>query len=602
MRFSDVRSKAYQVFDFDFLAGNDGLQHQLVELSTDAQSNGDVEFSFPDGTRKRAYTPLFFIAAQNRLPELFGTVDSSGSMPVVHVTVDLEAEVLAALQACYESRTLENLWSAMGCAEYQLASKFATFVAPSPQCDLPPSVAPDFTIQLKSPRARDPIFSIKVHRFLLPIRLSYFRAKFSSRFMDSGAPTATFHTEEFTPFSMWCVASYVYQAKPWDFFSGFAQLRAYIGDSPSGPHWTPTCASFGDAEVPPKEIADRLIEIVLSADFLGVECLVNWAHYSLARFAHEFSCRGRGCSTIVPYVMDLVANNEFSDRWLFEKGIQSFSDRRSICMWKRPLLMCKNPAVVDTLLERVKESMCNAEWTVEYFMRVEEVGRKTAMSDKKAEWAERIINPLLDHAAQCTANSFNQPAVVKSIANVLSSVNPSRPTIEAFLEKVVRNETIKANNCQQVLYGIRMLEKLLGTTKVQGVRDAKDRCINWFRRNYISLSVLPAPDGFEGNFFSTWNSHELDSLLEQMPQEAAEVIRPHSKVLNSYPVSENYRPVKSKFPKQSRGKAEKRGREGERERRQDSSLSVSDAGADIGSDAPPDALNLLLGEDGSSIF
>ena len=551
MKSSKPQFQAYDVFPYDFMDGTDGLKPHLNQLQKDASKNGDIKFIFPDGEEHCTYSPLFYIAAGNKLHTDFGEGDGRN----IHVAEDKgwQCVIKGLLEKCYTKETLEELWKAMNDEYPRVEGPRAGFQDPVLSTRLPEVLMPDFTIHLKELGDKVPVHSVKVHRFLLPIRMAYFKTQFSSAFRDAHATEATFYTEEFTNCGLWAVISYVYGTELWSMFGSY-ELDKHMNCSPVSPGGSPDCSLYKTpgAKTPPVEIIDRLFEIVRAADFLQITDLKNWAHYSIVRMAHEFTCVGASCAYIVPYVLDQVYNCEVSDNWIFNKGLGLLSTRGIKSLWKRPLLKC-NDAIITALVTKVREEMSASEQKmIEIYLRVHAQVSLVATSEMKEDWHRKIIDPLLDHGALIAADKLDSSKIIRPISTVLKAATPVKPGIHDLITRAASPKTVNQRNCSRVFRGIRRLEKEIAPTKSEALHEAKETLIAWLRKDWLTLSLTPALDGHEGNYFSTWDDRDQQRLALELKISVSELLAQEAtnggrKVRNSYAYDPAFRKVKSNF-------------------------------------------------------
>ena len=564
MKSSKPDFQANYVFPYNFIGGTDGLTSHLNRLQREASKNGDIKFIFPDGGEHRTYSPLFYIAAGNKLHTDFGEGDGGN----VHVAEgkDLECAIEDILEKCYTKETLAGLWKAMNNVYPRVEGPRAVFQEPVLSTGLPEVLMPDFTIHLKELGDKVPVHSVKVHRFLLPIRIAYFKTQFSSAFRDAHAAEATFYTEEFTNCGLWAVISYVYGTELWSIFESY-ELDKHMNCSPISPSGSPDCSLYKTpgAKMPPVEIIDRLFEIVRAADFLQITDLKHWAHYSIVRMAHEFTCVGASCAHIVPYVLDRVYNCEVSDTWIFNKGLGLLSTRGMKGLWKRPLLKC-NDAIITALVTRVCEEMSsNEQKMVEIYLRVHAHASLVATSDLKEDWHRKIIDPLLDHGALMAADKLDSSKITGPISIVLKAATPVKPGIHDLVTRATSPKTINQRNCPRIFRGIRRLEKAIAPIKSEALHEAKEALAVWLRKNWLTLSLTPAPNGREGNYFSTWDDKDQQRLATELKISVPELLAQEAtnggrKVRSSYAYDPAFRKVRSNF--WEKGGSGSRGRRG----------------------------------------
>ncbi|RPA98096.1 hypothetical protein L873DRAFT_1790446 [Choiromyces venosus 120613-1] len=532
MRSSKLDTQVYDVFPYDFIGGPEGLKSHLSRLQKDASENGDINFVFADGEQHRTYSPLFYVAAGNVHHNVFGTGTADGGKGNLYVPEgkDLECIIEAILEKCYTKETLAGLWKTMNEVPPRAEGPRAVFKEPVLKAGLSGVLAPDFTIHIKELGNPEPVYSARVHRFLLPIRIAYFRAQFSSAFRDAHATEATFYTEEFTNCGLWAVVAFVYDTELWTMFDGY-NLDKHMNGSPVAPGGGPDCSLYsapggvngGNSKIPPVEIIDRLFEIVRAADFLQISDLKHWAHYSIVRMAHEFTCLGASCAHIVPYVLEQVHNCEVSDTWIYTKALNHLSTRGIGHLWKRPLLKCSEE-ITSAVVQKVHEEMRTSEQRmVEIYLRIHQHASLVATSNLKEDWHRRIIDPLLDAGALMAAEKLDNSKIVTPLSIVLKTTTFAKPAIHDLILRATSHKIINQSNCPRVFRGIRQLEKAIAPLKSDALCEARESVVLWLRKNWLSLSLLPAPGptfapigGRGGNYFSLWSEKDKHILAAEL--------------------------------------------------------------------------------------
>lgn len=573
--------------------GNDkGLNMHLEALRKEAPIDGDAVFSLPDNSWIWVHSLLFYIAAENRLPSDFGTPQrldlsldvvemarngSGVAVPVLYVTEAKRPDFEKVMSSCYTIDNLSGIWKAMDCSAVVLNEKELERDA-SPNPTLPTSLLPNFEIHLKEPKNGRSLFSVKVHKFLLARRIPYYETFFASGFGDASGMTSTVHTEEFTVFSLWAIASFIYNETLSSMFELYPTLSDYIAPSPITPNQSPCCASFDASRpIPALEVADKLLEIAKSAHYLQATNLENWAHFLLCEVAHQFQCQGRGCIEFIPRMLNLVVDNEVTDRWIFRKCIALLAQHRNIAvMWKRPLLNCK-PLVLESLIRSIQDHSekegANG-GIVQLFIKLSDLQRHTSTSKNANDWDKKLIAPLMDHTTEILASKFNNPGVTSRLTTFFRGSNFSRPIGEDLLERIVENKILREENCRQVFVGIMALAELCGYN-VPEIGRAKMKCILWFERKWVTLSLTPAPRtpklaandqqsrsgdnrvhddkgkgkinklsaATDANFFSAWEQSELEELARELPVPISDLLATSHR--KKPPVDDKFKPVKA---------------------------------------------------------
>lgn len=594
MRDSELSLSSSQVFNYDpYSSGNgDTLAMHLKILREVAPTDGDAVFSLPDNSWIWVHSLLFYIAAGNKLPSDFGTprhlepssdaveMASNGlgvAVPVLYVAEAEEPHFKNVIDICYTADSLSGIWKAMGYPVVVANGKELEIdVSRSPA--LPASLLPDFEIRLKEPKGGHSLFSVKVHKFLLARRIPYYETFFASGFGDASGTTSTVYTEEFTVFSLWAIASFTYNEMPQSMFESYPD---YIAPSPNTPNQSPCCASFDTTRpIPALGVIDKLLQTAKSAHYLQATDLENWAHFFLCEMAHRFQCQGKGCTEFIPHILNLVCDNDLIDQWVFKKGIALLAQHKSItAMWKRPLLNCK-PFVLESLIRSVQgcsEDENEMDRIVRLFVRLSNLQRHTSKSKNAIDWDNKLIAPLMDHTTEILASKFDSPDITHGLAAFFRGQNFSRPIGEELLERIVDNKILGERNCRQIFVGIIALTRLLGYD-VPKVGEARMKCIAWFERKWVTLSLTPAPgtprllvnvqrsgsgdnlepddksksepkkppaatDANERNFFSAWKQSELEELAKEIPAPVSDLLATSHR--KKPPVDDRFRPVKS---------------------------------------------------------
>lgn len=604
-----------QVFYYDLYGGAMGgsdksLLMHLEVLREEAPKDGDAVFSLPDNSWIWVHSLLFYIAAGSKLPSDFGTpqrldlnpdaveVARNGSGVTVTVLYVAEAkrpDFEKVMKTCYTVDSLSGIWKAMG-YPVVLSSGKELERDTLQNLTLPTPLLPDFEIQLKELKSGRLLFSVKVHKFLLARRILYYETFFASGFGDASGATSTVYTEEFTVFSLWAIASFIYNETPSLIFESYPTLKDYITPPPVSPNQPPCCASFGTSQpIPALEVIDKLLEIARSAHYLQATNLENWVHFLLCETAHQFQCQGRGCIDFIPHILNLVVDSDVTDRGVFKKGIALLAQHKSItAMWKRRLLSCKS-SVLESLIISIQDCSEREDEKgriIQLFVRLSNLQRHTSTSKNASDWDKKLIVPLMDHTTQILAANFDSLDIINGLASFFRGPSFSRPIGEGLLERIVDNRLLGEKNCRQIFVGIMALTTLCGHDAPE-VGQAKMKCIAWFKRKWVTLSLISAPrtpslppnrersgsgdnresddkgkgkakelsaaaSANEGNFFSVWEQSSLGALAREIPAPVSDLLATSHR--RKPPVDDRFKPVKiMKVGKSRTGGAASRG-------------------------------------------
>lgn len=589
-----MRDSDYDPYGWGMSYNDEALIMHLETLRKEAPTDGDAVFSLPDNSRIWVHSLLFYVAAGNKLPSEFGTpqrldlssdaveMASNGlgiAVPVLYVEEAKQLHFKDVISSCYTADSLSGIWKTMGYPVVVANGKVE--IDASRNSTLPTSLLPDFEIHLKEEKGGHSVFSVKVHKFLLARRIPYYNYFFASGFGDASGMTSTVYTEEFTVFSLWTIASFTYNDMTPSIFESYPTLKDYIAPSSITLDQSPCCASFDTTQpIPALEVIDKLLEIAKSAHYLQATNLENWAQFYIYEMAHRFQCQGRGCIEFIPHILNLVYEDDLTDQWVFRKGIALLAQHKSITiMWKRPLLNSK-PYVLESLVRSIQdcsEREGEKKHIFKLFVRLSNLRRHTSTSKNASDWDKKLVMPLMDHTIEVLASKFDSPDITNGLAAFFRGQTISRPIGEELLERIVDNKVLGEKNCRQIFVGIMALTRSLGCD-VPEVGRARMKCIAWFERKWVTLSLTPAPgaprlsvngqqsgsrgsrerddkgkdglkkppaatDANERNLFAVWKQSELEELAREISVPVSDLLATshHKKP----PVDDRFKPVKT---------------------------------------------------------
>lgn len=489
MRSSPLSLAAESVFQYD-------LQHELdidlKRLRKKACDDGDIAFITPDQTQIWAHIPLFYIAANNQLPTAFGTEagtainDRGVIVKMLFVLEERTPEFEEVMNNCYTIENLSLLWKAIGGDEVRFGldreRQHMEMDTSRVKSILPASMLPDFEIHLRE-TGRELInepssFSLKVHRFLLDARITYFKLKTSAglRLKDPTPMVSNLSRMVFTEFSLWSIAMYVYCGVPSIIFSLDPNLSDYIAEPAIGDSRLKKnshCSGFRtEKRLPAEGIEYGLLEIARAANFLLAPELDNWAHFQLYRLAHRFQCTGSGCAEIIPYIIDAIHCNDITDEWLFNSGISWLARYENIHhLWKWSLL--HKSKVIPLLIEKIIETdledslddeniFRRGENAVELFVRLWKLKQYTSMTKDSEKWDKELIEPLMDHATRVVVEDLNNCITFNRLDSLLNGLSFSKLAGEDLLARVINKtctDGILMEDCSAVEKLLELCEK-----------------------------------------------------------------------------------------------------------------------------------------------
>lgn len=464
MRSSPLSLAAESVFQYD-------LQRELVidlnRLRKKACDDGDVVFILSDQTSIWIHSPLFYVAANNKLPIEFGTEagtvinDRGVTVMMIFVSEEKRSKFEEILNTCYTISNLALLWRAIGGDEvrfrFDKECQHMEMDTSRVKSTLPTLMLPDFEIHLRE-TGRELInepssFSLKVHRFLLDARITYYQLKTRAglKFKDATPMSSNLSRMVFTEFSLWSIAMYVYCGIPSILFNLDPNLQDYITEPvahDSHLKKTSHCNELRTKKrLPAEGIEYGLLDIAKAANFLLAPELDNWAHFQLYRLAHRFQCTGSGCSEVIPYIIDAIHRSDITDEWLFNTGIAWLARYENIPhLWKCTLL--HKLKVIPLLIEKIMETdwennldeetrSRRGENAIELFVRLWKLKQYTSMTKDSVRWYKELIEPLMEYSAQAVLDDFSNSVTFNRLETLLDGMSFSKLAGEELLARVI---------------------------------------------------------------------------------------------------------------------------------------------------------------------
>lgn len=464
MRSSPLSLAAESVFQYDL---ERELLIDLNRLRKNACEDGDVVFILSNQTSIWAHSPLFYVAANNKLPTEFGTEagtvinDRGVIVMMLFISDENRLSFEEVMNSCYTIENLTLLWKAIGGDEVRFRldreCQHMEMDTSRVKSTLPTSMLPDFEIHLRK-AGRELInepssFSLKVHRFLLDARITYYQLKTRAglKLKDATPMSSSLSRTTFTEFSLWSIAMYVYCGIPSIIFNLDPNLQDYIVEPAirdSRLKRNSYCNEFRTKNrLPAEGIEYGLLEIAKAANFLLAPELDNWAHFQLYRLAHRFQCTGNGCAELIPYIIDAIHCNDITDEWLFNTGITWLARYENIPhLWKWSLL--HKSKVIPILIEKIMEIdwECNldeearfkrGENAIELFVRLWKLKQYTSMTKDSARWHNELIKPLMEHATQVVVEDLSNSVTFNRLEILLDGMSFSKIAGEELLSRIV---------------------------------------------------------------------------------------------------------------------------------------------------------------------
>lgn len=461
MRSSPLSLAAESVFQYD-------LQRELVidlnRLRKKACDDGDIVFILSDQTPIWVHSPLFYVAANNKLPMEFGTEagtainDRGIIVTMLFVPEENKLKFEEVMNTCYTIENLALLWKAIGGDEVRFRldreCQHMEIDTSRVRSTLPTLMLPDFEIHLRE-TGRELInepssFSLKVHRFLLDARITYYRLKTRSglKLKDTTPMSSNLSRMVFTEFSLWSIAMYVYCGIPSIIFNLDPNLQDYITEPAIGLKRNSYCNEFRtERRLPAEGIEYGLLEIAKAANFLLAPELDNWAHFQLYRLAHRFQCTGSGCAELIPYIIDAIHCSDITDEWLFNTGISWLARYENIPhLWKWTLLhkLKVIPLLIEKIMETDWESCMDEETrsrrgenSIELFVRLWKLKQYTSMTKDSVRWHSELIEPLMVHATQVVLEDLSNSVTFNRLETLLNGMSFSKLAGEELLARVI---------------------------------------------------------------------------------------------------------------------------------------------------------------------
>lgn len=469
MRSSPLSLAAESVFQYD-------LQRELVidlnRLRKKACDDGDVVFILSDQTPIWVHSPLFYVAANNKLPMEFGTEagtainDRGIIVTMLFVPEENKLEFEEVMNTCYTIENLALLWKAIGGDEvrFRLDRECQNMEMDTSRVrsTLPALMLPDFEIHLRE-TGRELInepssFSLKVHRFLLDARITYYRLKTRSglKLKDATPMSSNLSRMVFTEFSLWSIAMYVYCGIPSIIFDLDPNLQDYITEPATGLKRNSHCNEFRtERRLPAEGIEYGLLEIAKAANFLLAPELDNWAHFQLYRLAHRFQCTGSGCAELIPYIIDAIHCNDITDEWLFNTGISWLARYENIPhLWKWTLLhkLKVIPLLIEKIMETDWESSMDEETrsrrgenSIGLFVRLWKLKQYASMTKDSVRWYSELIEPLMVHATRVVLEDLGNSVTFSRLETLLNGMSFSKLAGEELLARAINLACAEGN-------------------------------------------------------------------------------------------------------------------------------------------------------------
>ncbi|KAK9240636.1 hypothetical protein V1525DRAFT_394499 [Lipomyces kononenkoae] len=351
--------------------------------------------------------------------------------------------------------------------------------------------------------------SFSMHKFLLDLRVPYFRTMFRSAFSEASMNEHTLSSEYFTPLSLAIVVQYLYFDDAELLFSWkWTDFARYLNST--------KCSS--DINAPSQDIFDIFIDALVSAKFLQLESLEWWITNCLIKIAHGFACNGAQCARFLPAIAVMGYQNNIAD--LYRPCISWLAKHSNISfLWKRNMLSLPEELKAD-LVDTVKARLTVSN-VIPLYLRLYNLRQNTATSVFKDDWEQSLVGPLLEYCAEFVSYHFAEPRIVFSAARGIHHKPPSTTynAIEDLFSLVLAN--LNKFNAAPIWRGADCYTKLVASAAI--VEQLNQAVISWFAQNWRDLVVMQSSSGhpLSGSrtgfvTFNEWPDESLQKLSMQI--------------------------------------------------------------------------------------
>jgi len=392
----------------------------------------------------------------------------------------------------------------------------------------------DYTIYLKSDDEGEEgggggggggiVSTFHVNRFLLGLRIPYFRNMFSSGMADSGTDSSTLYTDTFSAEALTIICRYIYlisDPRNLFWFCGFTgqsdteneallqKLKNYIYlyqldvtesvPTLSIPKPTSICADYlrissSDGLPPPVSVVTHLTNVVKAADYLGLDDLKSYITHTLTKLAHNFHCYGPGCAVLLPKMLDKAYSESVMPKSLLNNLVKILGQTKAVQpLWKRSLIMMSPEAISyllthiqnrilhDPIVKRTNEGGGILAAFVLYVALAKLRRQVRGKSRDAGAWEEKLITPLMEDFLT------KQLAGDLSWCYYLVSRGAAGLDID-ITQGLVRGITIRfmsRENCEKIW-------KVVSNRELEfWDEQAMKSVVEWFKKEWLSLSVTP---------------------------------------------------------------------------------------------------------------
>lgn len=442
----------------------------------------------------------------------------------------------------------------------------------------------DYTIYLKSDDCGDAggggiVSTFHVNRFLLGLRIQYFRNMFSSGMADSGTDSSTFYTDTFTPEALTIICRYVYlTSDPQEptnllWFCGvpgqsdkenetlLRELKEYIHlgqlDIMESIHTLRTLkpyVHYNGGSPPPASILTHLINVIKAAEYLGLDDLKSYITHTVTELAHNFTCRGPGCAVLLPKMLDKVYHEPLVPRFLLNNLVKTLGKAKAVQpLWKRSLIMMSSEAISylithiqtrilhDPVIKRTNEGGGTLAAFVLYVALAKLHRQVRGRSRDAGMWEKKLLDPLMkDFLTRVLAQDLCWCEYLVSREAAGLNVDITQALVQGIASRFMARE-----NCEKIWRVVSNRD--LEFWDEQAMKSA----VEWFKKEWLSLSVTPPePDprtsarppaaaaaggglqkklprlkeAYEPNFFATWDRRDLGLLGKEVGVEVEDLL------------------------------------------------------------------------------
>lgn len=139
------------------------------------------------------------------------------------------------------------------------------------------------------------LYSCRVHKFVLKMRIPYFKVAMECNFRDSNSNIKCLSQEIISPFALAAVIKYAYTGSVHELFSYSTTTLEFLNSS--------SCEDYGDGPTPRTELITDVFDLARAADFFAMKDLMTISEKYIRALGHGFKCGGKHCLVQLPQIM-----------------------------------------------------------------------------------------------------------------------------------------------------------------------------------------------------------------------------------------------------------------------------------------------------------